>query len=536
MSKLTSLPKLSFYDSIFLLTSSIITTLLGLVLPFSILIIFDRVLPNQATSTLYFIFSIILLAIFLDYKISRLEEVLIAKLGNKFEEKITNQLFESICHVNLSLFKKLEVGEYLERLNTIPSLKSYFSGDIISSAINMFTCFITLLVLTIINFNTGIIILGASTFLFVVAFISSSKKVELLKNKSIIEGVTNSKIIEIVSYPLDIKSRSMEYRIENLMLKMINKREEHSTFFEKQESDFSLLLAFIQQLSIALVVTNCALSIIDIELSQGAMAAIILLTNRYFGPYQQALSTIGRWKINIINIERLNEVLSMKEVEESIEENIVSFDGSHVEKSLDSVLPVETKQETTTKVSTLPIITYKNHEICFPTGHISIISGKSGSGKSELLDTIQQCSDDQGRHYINHVVKVDMNSSFIEGSIIDNITCFQPRLYKAAYSLCEALGVKSKIDELKLGFFTELTNTADNVFSRQIGFALMIVRSLLSNKNIIIIDDLDLVYDQNFANKILSCLRPRTNTYTFVLVSNKIKDNDVMISKVNLGL
>ncbi|MGB0936330.1 MAG: ABC transporter transmembrane domain-containing protein [Colwellia sp.] len=535
MNRLNYVPKLSFYDSMFLLTSSIITTFLGLVLPFSILIIFDRVLPNQSTSTLYFIFSIILLAIFLDYKISQLEEVLISKLGNKFEEKITNQLFESICHVNLSQFKKLEVGEYLERLNTIPNLKSYFSGDIISSVINMFTCFITLLVLTIINFNTGLIILGASTFLFVVAFISSSTKVELLKNKSTIEGVTNSKIIEIVSYPLDIKSRSMEYRIEYLMTKMINKREEHSTIFEKQESDFSLLLTFIQQLSIALVVANSALSVIDIELSQGAMAAIILLTNRYFGPYQQALSTIGRWKINKIFIERLNEVLNMKEVDQSIEGNIESFDEGHVDKNFSSTSSEEASQVVSNKVSTLPSIIYNKQEVDFPVGNISIISGRSGSGKSELLDTIQQCTDENGLHYINHVVKVDRNSSFIEGSIIDNITCFQPRLHKAAYSLCEALGVKSKIDELKLGFFTEITNSTDNVFSRQIAFALMIIRALLSNKNIIVIDDLDLVYDQLFAKKILSCLRPRTNTYTFVIVSNKIKDNDVMISKVNLG-
>ena len=94
MNKLTYVPKLSFYDSVFLLTSSIITTLLGLVLPFAILIIFDRVLPNQSTSTLYFIFSIILIAIFLDYKIGKLEEVLISKLGNKFEEKITLKILK----------------------------------------------------------------------------------------------------------------------------------------------------------------------------------------------------------------------------------------------------------------------------------------------------------------------------------------------------------------------------------------------------------------------------------------------------------
>ena len=531
MNKLTYIPKLSFFDSIFLLTSSIITTLLGLVLPFAILIIFDRVLPNQSTSTLYYIFSIILIAIFLDYKVSKLEEVLISKLGNQFEEKITNQLFQAICHANLSRFKKLEVGEYLERLNTIPNLKSYFSGDLISSFINMFTCIVTLLILTIINFNTGLILITASTFLFLISYFSSDKKVALLKDKSTIEGVTNSKIIEIVSYPLDIKSRSMEYRIENLMKKMVDKREHHSALFEKQESDFSLLLTFVQQLSIAFVVVNSALSVISIELSQGAMAAIILLTNRYFGPYQQALSTMGRWKINKIYIERLNEVLNMEEIDKSV---LTEQSAPVSESTLDLVENQEMVVKTK-KISALPPIEFQNRTFDFSLGKISLISGKSGSGKSELTNVIQQCIGSEGEHYINHVVKVDRNSTFIEGTIIDNITCFQPRLHKAAYSLCEALLIKSKIDDLTLGFFTEISSGTDKIFSRQIAFALIIIRALLSNKNIIIIDDIDLVYDHQFASNILSCLRPRTNTYTFVIVSNKIKNEDVMIKKIKLG-
>ncbi|GAL16315.1 ABC transporter protein [Vibrio astriarenae] len=58
--------KISLADKFYLTASTILTTLLGLVLPFSILIIFDRVLPNQAKDTLFLLFFIILAAIYLD--------------------------------------------------------------------------------------------------------------------------------------------------------------------------------------------------------------------------------------------------------------------------------------------------------------------------------------------------------------------------------------------------------------------------------------------------------------------------------------
>ncbi|WP_217697841.1 ABC transporter transmembrane domain-containing protein [Shewanella sp. UCD-KL21] len=536
MNKLSYIPKLSIIDLVFLFTSSILTTLLGLVLPFAILIIFDRVLPNQATSTLYFIYSIILIAIILDYKVKALEETLIADIGNKFERKITNQLFQAVCHANITRFKKLEVGEYLERLNTIPSLKSYFSGDLVSSFINIFTCIVTIVVLAVINLNTGIIISVASLFLFIIANFSTSKKVQLLETKSTIEGITNSKIIEIVSYPLDIKSRTMEYRVENLMNNMIEQREHFSTKFERQESNFALILSLVQQLSVAVVVINGALSVIATEMSQGVMAAIILLTNRYFGPYQQAMRTMGQWKINKIYIDRLNEMLLMENTNKAActsSESAAEPEPSA--RSDSSVLASDKANEALLAYNgRIPKIIFNNREISFTKGKITLLKGKSGSGKTRLIERIVQKSQEDNID-ANLVVTIDKNSSFIEGTIIDNITCFRPQLHKAAYSLCEALSIKEDIDQLKLGFFTELSSGDSKVFSRQVSFLLLIVRALLNNKLVIIIDDFDLVYDQEVAINLLSCLRPRTGKYSFVIVSNKITNTDTMVETITLG-
>lgn len=533
MNKLNYVPKLSVYDSFFLLISSIMTTILGFVLPFSILIIFDRILPNQSTSSLYFIFVIVLAAIFFDYKVKGIEESIVSKIANRFEKNITNQLFNAICHANLSHLSRLQTGEYLERLRTIPSLKSFFSGDLITAAINIITCCITLVVISIIDIGAGMTLLIASSFLLMVARYLAIKKVKLLEAKSDIEGLTNSKVIEIVSYPMDIKSRAMEYRVENLMDTMVKQREQQNTEFEQQESRYNLLLNFIQQMSIILVVISCAIAVINLNMSQGVMAAIILLTNRYFSPYQQAMRTLSQWLVNQSYIYRLNEMLELEETDPEKKRALVK--GRAAANNYPNIDSISYQQT-------------QNYQ--FKSSQINIITGPSGCGKSSVLNALvyeQALPDYKIRvnsevvpnyyvsEYMSDTVKIDKNSHFIEGSIIDNITCFRPQYHKAAYSLCEALAIKKEIDELKQGFFTNINSVNSQPFSRQVHFALLIVRALLSNKHIILIDDIDLVYDEAFSVNLLACLRPRTKAYIFIIASNKIGQADMMINRLKIN-
>ncbi|WP_281187490.1 ATP-binding cassette domain-containing protein [Vibrio harveyi] len=515
--------RINFADKCYLTFSTVISTLFGLVLPFSILIIFDRVLPNQAKDTLFLLFAIILITIFLDYHLKNQEEKISSVIMKQFETNLTNKVFQSICLAEISKFRRLEPGEYLERIATIPEIKSFFGGESVRALINLAVSILTILIIGLINIWAGVTILLASIVLAVFALSLSKQKINSLENKSDIEGLTTSKIIEIISSPLDIKARNMEYRVESLMTQMVEEREVENIKYEQIESNFSLILSLIQQLSIACVVVVLATAVINMQSSQGIMAAIIMLTNRYFAPYQQVMRTVSRWELNKLHIQRIAELL---ELAASVEQ-----------------------QNDTTEVERISVKYSEKQRIEFERGQAYLLTGKSGAGKTHLANCITRQNTDSKLDiqinetplddvnynvWRNSVLMVDKTSSFVEGTIIDNLTCFRPSLNNTAFALCETMNIKAQIDALPAGFYTELKGHLRNPFSRQVAYTLLLVRALLANKRVLIFDDIDCVYDDDFARLVLTSTAYRANDKILIIVSNKMDKLNHRLKRVKL--
>lgn len=483
-----------------------------MVLPFSILIIFDRVVPNGASTTLWLIFSIILVSLFLDFYIKQAENKFIASFVKRVDKHITNQVFQAICYANISHFNKLTSGEYLERIESIKNITSFMGGEWIKAIINLITSLIIISLIMVINLGSGITLLCSSIIILIFSYKLASLKNNKLQEKSDTEGFTSSRIIEIVSNPLSLKSSAMEYRMENSMDKLVSNRENLATEFHKLESEFSLKLGFIQQVSVSIVVVYCAFSVFDLKMSQGVMAALILLTNRFFSPYQQVMQTMSHWKLVSMQQSRISELCALKTEPDPEQPSI----------------------------GTLTSVAIKNTQYQFDIGELYLLSGASGSGKTLITKAIsQEFVHDKFKVEVNgkdlshynynewqhKIARVDKNSGFVDGTIIDNITCFKPNLYKTAYILCEAMNIKDTINKLKMGFYTEISSGKAEPFSRQVHFSLIIIRAFLSQKSIIIIDDIDMIYDKDFSNRLISCIRPRADSMICIFISNKFINN-----------
>ncbi|MFA0520226.1 ATP-binding cassette domain-containing protein, partial [Vibrio sp. 10N.222.55.E8] len=116
----------------------------------------------------------------------------------------------------------------------------------------------------------------------------------------------------------------------------------------------------------------------------GIMAAIIMLTNRYFAPYQQVMRTASRWELNKLHIQRIAELLEL-------------------------VASVE-QQDETTEVKRISVKYSGKQRIEFELGQTYLLTGKSGSGKTHLANCItRQSKDSKLDIMINDTALDDIN-------------------------------------------------------------------------------------------------------------------------------
>ncbi len=235
------------------------------------------------------------------------------------------------------------------------------------------------------------------------------------------------------------------------------------------------------------------------------------------------MRTVSRWELNKLHIQRIAELL---ELAASVEQ-----------------------QNDTTEVDRISVKYSEKQRIEFERGQAYLLTGKSGAGKTHLANCITRQNTDNKLDikinetplddvnynvWRNSVLMVDKTSSFVEGTIIDNLTCFRPSLNNTAFALCETMNIKAQIDALPAGFYTELKGHLRNPFSRQVAYALLLVRALLANKRVLIFDDIDCVYDDDFARLVLTSTAYRANDKILIIVSNKMDKLNHRLKRVKL--
>ncbi len=308
---------LDFSGKSYIFLTTVSTTLTSLVLPFSMMIFFDRIIPNNSMDSLAFIFIIILLSIILDNILKSYESAYIDKHAEVKGDFLINDLYQFLLKASLRNYHKEKYGVYLEDISTIEMAKKNLLTEGIKQIANLSAlCFIWL-VIAMIHMQTGIIIAIGGATAFLIAHIYRFKQAYLAEEKSRLEAATNTSVIEMISNAHSMKCTNMEFRIENYLSPTITARELITSAYESNSTQINERTTIINQVILFIVVFSCASSVINNDINQGVMAAIILLVNRFNSQLQ---TVIGAHQMHIItNAARhsLERLLTLKEQEDT---------------------------------------------------------------------------------------------------------------------------------------------------------------------------------------------------------------------------
>lgn len=507
-----------------ILIASVLINLLELASPLYINIIYTSVLPSGSMSSLVVLTVAVVLLMVLGGWLKTVRLGLTGADGARLEHQ---RRMESLAH-----FLEMRLGDYLhvspathlDRLNSINLLRDESALQSLTVAIDLVFSLLFVLVLFLLAGSVGIVAVVAIVvyLLRTLAFARDFEALSKRRDRLELDRVAyQGKLMDAIDL---IKSNGLgrQFLVGN------EQRQEELAWQRMANNNFSgQVQAFgslMGQLTFAAIVTWGALRVIQGELLVGALAAALLLAGKILTPWQQAM---GLWS----SYRRL----------------------AHSRDEYDALMATAVEPEggeamlNTTASSLLNLSRNGSNVAAVPNGSVVLLRDRQfGAEVRHLFMGLMQIEPDpalalnglpiEGYHRDSlraAIAYVDPSRQFFDGTLLQNITSFQPRRYqRKALFWAFLAGLDATVRALPQGYNTALGTSVPSGLSRDAQQLFQLVTALARSPQLLLLDLSDCSYGKEFVDGLERILR-RTRGKTTVLINgtgrvlNTISDQQI---------
>lgn len=480
--------------------ATFVINLLSLVLPLTLMQVYDRIVPNTAFSTLTLLVFGAGAALMLEALLQYLRAVTAGWSAARYEHVEGCRAVERMLSARLSTFEEQGVGEHLENFNALPRLKDFYSGQAMRALIDLPFALIFVVAVAYLGGWLALVTVSVLT-----AFAISAAWLGRRLREVLLERVTNDNrrqnfIIEVLGGIGTVKAMAMEAqmsrrfeRLQENCSKTNYKIAEASSYANGASTYFSYAMLFA-------VAATGSLFVIDGTLSVGGLAACTLLSGRAMQPLQRAMGAWTRFQDIRIARSRLDRILNLEMDPVSLaEQPELTGDEALVMTDVSFSYPGQDQ----------PLLSGINLRV-EPGRAIAIRAETTGSGKSTLLHLMTGVLEPTsgtvqlGSHNISElspaikgkvITYLPAKSTALNGTILENLTMFRPHRTAVALELSRRLGLDDIAAQLPRGYEMVIGDGVGNTLSQGVMQRISLVRGLATQSEFILFDEANSAID-----------------------------------------
>ncbi|MEJ2310350.1 MAG: ABC transporter transmembrane domain-containing protein [Gammaproteobacteria bacterium] len=467
-----------------LLAVSLVIHLLGLALPLALLQVYDRILPSQSFGTATLLISGVAIAILLDAFLRYGRSRIFIDLGARYEARMTVGLFDRLLHADISELERRGNAWINDAVRAVSKIRDISSGQ---AAVALYEIPFVFVYIGLIAYVAGWLA-WIPALLFVVAFIAA------LVNKRATEKAAEDvereerrrqdlvwNLASGVSY---FKSMGSEAALGRLFNRANDALLASNTRLESRNAFVTENSGLLSQLATILIVFFGAQEVIDGNLTTGGLAAATLLAGRSIMPAMASLGFLSRLAQSREAQARVDELLHLPL------SPALNHDGGT------TAIPQELKIE-------LSGAGIENGQVEIDRGEIVHLDCEDASYASRVLADIAGLARSSGIEiklngepqeayaadaYRQAVCLVPRLSTLLPGSILNNLTLYDPRYNASAREYTEKLGLESHINSLRNGILTDIGPTAAQQLNEGAYQRISLIRALVRQPSILLLD------------------------------------------------
>ena len=519
------------------IAAGVVLNLLGLSFPLLMLQLYDRILPSQSLSTLTLFVVGIAIALCLEALTMMTRSSLTAWIAAKFEHAAMTQAMSRFLREPIQDFEQKGTGEITHTLKSISGLKSLYAGSSYQQLSDLPFSLVYVLIIMLINPLLGQVLLVAQLCFAGFSWWFSQFNVTLMTAKAAADQRRGNFLHETLNNIHTIKSMTMELpmlrryeRLQNTCAKALSQL--------IYRSDLSTALgATLNPLVTVFVIGLGAYMVVHQSMSVGELAACTFLAMRSLSPLQKLTGLFAKLRQDRLLAIELNDLLLkpalvLKETTDSqVSDSTAVFDETHVGAAVHiSGLSYRFVR------SSDPFMLFNNLSLEVQSGECLALVGRGGSGRTTLMQCVagllkpeagvikidgQDALEAERNGSGGRVVYLSTSAKMFDGTLLENITAFNPTRVTAALQIAQALGLTEFVSNLPRGWDTVVGNTANETLPPGYRQRLAIVRAFASQPNLVLFDDANAEVDLPGDRLLLEFLSSIKGRVTILMVTQR---------------
>lgn len=506
--------------------AAMMSNVLSLVTPVMFNVMIDKVVPHHSYNTLVTVIVVFLGINLFDSVFSYIRQYLMQFATNKIDARLAQRTFEHLLNLPLHFFEMRSAGVLLRHLQQAESIRSFLTGRIFTSALELSALPVLLVVLSLYSATLMMVVVGFSIAISaVIAFMLPVFKRQL-ERLYMVEGSRQADLVETLHGIRAIKSLALEKLRKTAWDQKVAASVRQRTTVMNLSIIANVITNALSQLLQLTILGVGIMKVFDGSLSLGALIAFNMMSSRVTGPLLQIVALINEYQQTALSVKMLGTVMDHPEERDPAARGITpvitgKMDFEQVHFRYDGAVS-----------PALDRVSFSIEE-----GQFVGIVGRSGSGKTTLTKLIQGLHTPQeGTVQLNgtdirHIDLVHLRRSIgvvlqenilFRGTIRENIAAGKPDAsLDEVMEAARMAGAQEFIDRLPHSYETFVEESATN-FSGGQRQRLAIARSLLLKPRVLLFDEATSALDPESEAIVQQNLADIARGRTMIVVSHRL--------------
>jgi subfamily B ATP-binding cassette protein HlyB/CyaB len=508
------------------LLASLFVQLCALITPIFFQIIIDKVLVHKGYSTLILVVAGMIILGAFQVTLQYFRSYVLSHTTTRIDVELGKKVFEHLLRLPLAYFETRPAGLTVARVRELDNVRSFLTGQGLTSVIDLLFTGIFLAVLFIYSVTLAIIVLVSLPCYVVIATVIRPLLRARVKERFYTGARSNTFLIETVAGVQTVKASAIEPVLRSQW-------EERLAAYVRSSFEMVMVAAlgqnsiqYINKVVTAIVLFLGAKAVIDGDLTVGGLVAFNMIMNQVTAPILRLSQLWQDFQQVKISVDRIGDILN-----EPPESRMLGLANLPAARGA-----IEVKGVVFRYRKDLPEV-LNNVSLDIASGQVVGVVGPSGSGKSTLTKLMQRLYvPEKGQILVDGIdiaqvdpawlrrqIGVVLQESFLfRRTVHDNIALANPGMpRRQVIAVAQMAGADEFINRLPLGYDTMIEEWGSNLSGGQ-RQRLAIARALATNPRILVFDEATSALDYESERIIQENMKHIVRGRTVIVVAHRL--------------